>query len=213
MLGFKKIKVLQNKMISSNAWLLSLDYRPDFIPGQIISLTSDQSIPPRLYSICSAPSAVSLDVLFTVNPNGILSPILAKLKPGDWVWASDPSGQFIMENQPAWWIATGTGIAPFYAMFLSGYKPLRLIQGGRSIEDLYFMNEFVGKIQYQACCSREKNPGVYPGRLTQYLIEIPYLPPDIYYYLCGSSEMVVDVRNILIERGIPFGQIITEIYF
>jgi len=31
--------------------------------------------------------------------------------------------------------------------------------------------------------------------------------------LCGSSGMVVEVRDILIDRGIPFGNITAEIYF
>ena len=33
------------------------------------------------------------------------------------------------------------------------------------------------------------------------------------YYLCGSADMVVEVRDILIGKGIPFGHIISEIYF
>ncbi len=31
--------------------------------------------------------------------------------------------------------------------------------------------------------------------------------------LCGNAEMVVEVRDLLISRGIPFGQIRAEIYF
>ena len=37
--------------------------------------------------------------------------------------------------------------------------------------------------------------------------------PCLKYYLCGSAEMVVEIRDILIEKGIPFDRIISEIYF
>jgi ferredoxin--NADP+ reductase len=39
------------------------------------------------------------------------------------------------------------------------------------------------------------------------------LPTDENYYLCGSSEMVVETRDILVDKGVPFGNIIAEIYF
>jgi ferredoxin--NADP+ reductase len=39
------------------------------------------------------------------------------------------------------------------------------------------------------------------------------LPLNYKYYLCGSAEMVVDVRDILIAKGIPYEQIFAEIYF
>lgn len=37
--------------------------------------------------------------------------------------------------------------------------------------------------------------------------------PALKYYLCGSADMVVEARDILISKGIPFGNIISEIYF
>jgi ferredoxin--NADP+ reductase len=49
--------------------------------------------------------------------------------------------------------------------------------------------------------------------VTGYLESLPELDPAIKYYICGSAEMVVDTRDILLAKGIPFGQIISEIYF
>jgi len=54
---------------------------------------------------------------------------------------------------------------------------------------------------------------VYAGRVTEYLIEQPTLNPGLKYYLCGNAEMVVDTQDILIIKGIPFDQIVSEIYF
>ena len=66
---------------------------------------------------------------------------------------------------------------------------------------------------YIRCCSAESDHGVYSGRVTDYLEEQASLDPDLKYYLCGSAEMGVEARDILISKGIPFHHIISEIYF
>jgi ferredoxin-NADP reductase len=55
-------------------------------------------------------------------------------------------------------------------------------------------------------------PGFYEGRLTEYIIREPI---DVHrkYFVCGSSEMVVQVRDLLIGRGVDYDHIIVEIYF
>ena len=39
------------------------------------------------------------------------------------------------------------------------------------------------------------------------------LPKQIKYYLCGNPEMVVEVRDIILGKGVDFENIIAEIYF
>jgi NAD(P)H-flavin reductase len=39
------------------------------------------------------------------------------------------------------------------------------------------------------------------------------LPAGHRYLLCGSARMVVEVRDLLIARGVPFEDIVAEIYF
>ncbi|HLN72284.1 MAG TPA: FAD-dependent oxidoreductase, partial [Prolixibacteraceae bacterium] len=135
---------------------------------------------------------------------------------GDIVWVSEPYGSFLDNKKPAWWIATGTGIAPFYSMFRSGISDNRtLIQGSRSLNQFYFEDEFqkVLSDRYIRCCAHEPSSDVFPGRVTQYLQQIDKLPADIYYYLCGKAIMVVEVRDLLISKGIPYEHILSEIYF
>ena len=90
-----------------------------------------------------------------------------------------------------------------------------LIHGNRYLEQFHFYDDFVQKAggAYIRCCSAEFDEGVYQGRVTGYLEENPLPDPALKYYLCGSAEMVVDTRDLLIEKGIPFDQIISEIYF
>ena len=155
-------------------------------------------------------------VLFDVNPSGLLTPRLAELQPGDRLQVSQPFGFFTDEEGPAWWIATGTGIAPFYSMFRSmGTDDKILIHGGRTKDSFYFQDEFSTHLgdRYVRCSSRETGEGLWPGRLTSFLMERESFDPSMKYFLCGNAEMVVDVRDLLISRGVPFSNIRAEIYF
>jgi len=209
----QKVVVLNKVAIAENVFLLSFKRDFDFQAGQIIGLTNDPELQPRLYSICSAPKDEHVTILFNVKTDGTLTPPLAKVEPGDDLWISEVQGKFVSNGEPAWWIATGTGIAPFYSMFKSGIVPEKLIQGGRRVDDFYFSEAFSEIEDYVRCATVDIAEGLYPGRLTKYLEELESFPTDIYYYLCGASEMVVDVRNFLINKNVPFDHIITEIYF
>lgn len=209
----KKIIVTAIEVIAEQVFLLHFKRDFYFVAGQIIGLTNDEDLQPRLYSICSGPTDADVAILFNVKNDGELPPPLALVKPGDALWITPPQGKFISHNEPAWWIATGTGIAPFYSMYRNGFKPLKLIQGGRRPDDFYFQEEFSELDDYVRCSSQEQLSGLYSGRLTHYLKEQDALPTNINYYLCGSAEMVVDVRNLLIACHVPFDRIITEIYF
>ncbi|PKP09490.1 MAG: oxidoreductase [Bacteroidetes bacterium HGW-Bacteroidetes-4] len=209
----QKVKIVSNQQLTQQAYLLSFIKTEPFFPGQIIGVTIDPDIPFRLYSLCSSPDDALMTILFTRKDNGLLTPRLADAKPGDMLWVGEVQGKFLFQNEPAWWIATGTGIAPFYSMFLSGKKPLKLIQGGRKEDEIYFRTDLESLIDYVKCCSQDAGEGIYAGRLSTYLESLDELPKTINYYLCGNAEMVVDVRNLLIQKGVGFANIITEIYF
>ncbi|NOR73559.1 MAG: oxidoreductase, partial [Draconibacterium sp.] len=147
--------------------------------------------------------------------DGFLTPKLAGMIPGEKILISKPYGSFLGTTEPAWWIATGTGIAPFYSMFQSGnFENKKLIHGAGYLNQFYFEDELEWAMNdnYVRCCSRESSCDVIPGRVTEYLQTISDFP-DIKYYLCGKALMVVEVRDLLIEKGVPFENILAEIYF
>jgi len=117
---------------------------------------------------------------------------------------------------PAFWIATGTGIAPFYSMFQSGqFENKTLIHGVRRLNQFYFEDELdwaLGK-NYIRCCSQEQSCDVFPGRVTDYLKTLENLSKELPYFICGKALMVVETRDLLISKGIPYEKIIAEIYF
>lgn len=208
-----KVTISENQSIAQQVFLLRFPRFFEFKAGQFIGITINDKIVPRLYSIASSPADAQVAILYQVKDDGQLTPRLNQLKAGATIWVTPVQGKFIFEGESAWWIATGTGIAPFYSMFLNNQYPQKLIQGGRKKEDIFFRNDFIKLSDYIVCCTQDKGDGIFNGRLTEYLKNCNNLPEHIKYYLCGSAEMVVDVRNLLIERGVDFHQIITEIYF
>ncbi|MGQ7868980.1 ferredoxin--NADP reductase [Sunxiuqinia sp. sy24] len=208
--------VTGNEEISPGVFLISYKRRHDFIPGQVVKIALDNTQPPRIYSICSGDHEEEIRVLFNIKEEGYLTPKLAAMIPGDQLLVSEPYGSFLGTNKPAWWIATGTGIAPFYSMFRSGqFENKTLIHGARHLNQFYFEDELDWSLDknYVRCCSQEQSCDVFPGRVTDYLKTVKNFPDDQHYYLCGKALMVVEVRDLLIERGIPYENIIAEIYF
>jgi len=182
----------------------------------VIGIALQENGPRRLYSICSGEMEEEIKVLYNVIDEGYLTPRLADLEAGDTIWITEPRGEFTGNREPAVWIATGTGIAPFYSMLRSGLAQDKiLIHGNSFLEQFHFYDEFelaLGEA-YKRCCSREQDERVYHGRVTAYIEELPALNSSLKYYLCGKAEMVVETRDILINKGIPFDHIISEIYF
>ena len=208
--------VTGNEEISPGVFVISYKRRHDFIPGQVVKIAINQEKPPRIYSICSGNHEEEIRILFNIKEDGYLTPKLASFIPGDKILVSKPYGSFTGNDQSAHWIATGTGIAPFYSMFQSGqFENKTLIHGARHLNQFYFEDELdwaLGK-NYVRCCSREQSCYVFPGRVTDYLKTLDNLPKDQPYFICGKALMVVEIRDLLIEKGISYENIVAEIYF
>ena len=202
--------------LSEGIFLIGFKRNFLFQAGQVIGIAMEENGPRRLYSICSGEQEEEIHILYKVVDEGFLTPQLSDLKIGDTIWITTPGGEFTGDKDPAVWIATGTGIAPFYSMLRSGLgEDNTLLHGNRFLEQFNFYDEFREALgqNYIRCCSAENGEEVYPGRVTGYLEEQEELNPALKYYLCGSADMVVEARDILISKGIPFGNIISEIYF
>jgi ferredoxin/flavodoxin---NADP+ reductase len=211
----KETTVTGNIELSPDVYLISFERRYDFIPGQVLKIGLDSDQPPRIYSICSGNKDPEVSVLFNVKKDGVLTPRLASLIPGDKLLVSEPYGSFMGSNEPAWWIASGTGIAPFYSMFRSGLKKKKtLIHGVSYLNQFYFEDELEEAFEnnYIRCCSRESSCNTFKGRVTDYLAQLEHFR-DVKYFICGQAIMVVEVRDLLISKGVPFANIEAEIYF
>jgi ferredoxin/flavodoxin---NADP+ reductase len=213
---FKPVTVLSNTEINPNVFLLSFRRDFDFRAGQVLGIALSQNEDARLYSIASGETDENITLLYNIKPGGKLTPSLAERKPGDTLYITVPFGSYLGTEGKAWWIGAGTGIAPFYSMLRSGSAEGKtLIHGSRTPDAFYFSSDISERLgdHYIRCCSAEEGPGLFSGRVTDYLKTFDELPDDQKYYLCGGAEMVVDCREILLDRGVPFGNIVAEIYF
>jgi ferredoxin/flavodoxin---NADP+ reductase len=202
--------------ISSGAYLLSFPRITAFYAGQVVKISLSREVAPRMYSICSGESDPDISVLFNVKEDGSLTPQLSKCKAGDVILVSHPFGSFTADILPAWWIATGTGIAPFHSMFRSGLGENKtILHGARFLNQFYFAREWEASFgeRYIRCCSGENSADTFSGRVTDFIKTLDTIPSGYKYYLCGNGLMVVEVRDLLIGRGVPFTSIISEIYF
>ncbi|MEI6891868.1 MAG: FAD-dependent oxidoreductase [Pontiella sp.] len=211
-----KTTLTRHEEISPGVFVIGFIRKHDFIPGQAIKLGIDDLNPPRIYSICSGNQEHELCVLFNIKDDGFLTPKLAKMCAGDTVYASAPYGTFCGTEHPAWWIATGTGIAPFRSMLASGMGGnKKLVHGVRHLNQFYYEDELrrgLGE-NYFRCCSSMAADGIQSGRVTPFLEQRTDFSKDWKYYICGQATMAVETRDLLISKGIPFAHIITEIYF
>ena len=107
------------------------------------------------------------------------------------------------------------GLLRFTALLRSGLgTDAILLHGVRRTSQFYFRDiweEALGD-RYHRFCSGEAADGAVHGRVNRY-VEAHELPKDRKYYLCGQATMCVEMRDLLIAKGIPFTNIVAEIYF
>ena len=235
--------VIARREVAASVHLLAITGGGPFLAGQNVNLALAPSGPARSYSVASGPADPVLDVLFDVVPGGLLTPRLAALQAGDPLYVSPAFGGFLDDERPATWIAAGTGVAPFASMVRSGLAADKiLVHASRSPAGFHFRELFAARLgpRYFCCRPGAAGPpgaaevqgamevqgaagvegavgpagveGVRAGGLISW-IQSSELPPDRRYLLCGSARMVVEVREALLARGVPFANVLAEIYF
>lgn len=215
-LKYRTYKVLGNRVLAQGAFLISFKKEFTFQSGQVVALGVSPDIAPRLYSIASGENDPVVEILYTEKSEGELTPMLSALKAGDNLMVSEPFGTFTQVSDNAVYIAAGTGIAPFLSKIKSGKGKNPILIHGVSYPEYFYYKDYLEELlgrNYIQCCSRCPSDEYYQGRVTHFVKEWDGLLPDQKYYLCGSAEMVVDTRDALIARGVPFANINAEIYF
>jgi len=199
-----------------------------FKPGQFVSFneTLGGKKITRAYSIASLPEGNHFELCLNLVHEGIFSPHLFAMRPGDSVEMTDPLGFFVVRNpaKEAVFVATGTGIAPFRSMapdYLSHpqAKQLTLIFGARHERTIYYRDDFEALAQQHSnfrflpTLSRAEPSWIgRTGHVQLHLLEVIGERRDLDIYICGLKAMVDDVRAILKGMGFDRKQIIFEKY-
>ena len=198
---------------------------PYFRAGQYLSLKLplEDSFVTRAYSLCSSPlDALKGRAAITVrsNPGGFAADkLLAALKPGDEVIASDPQGFFYYEDlrdaKHVVGLAGGSGITPFLSMAYAlrdGAEDfeLTLLYGSRDEESILFKKELdevaaaCPKFRVVHVLSDEEKAGYEHGFITAELIK-KYAPADAEYsvFLCGPEGMYRFLKPEIEKLALP----------
>jgi ferredoxin--NADP+ reductase len=211
------VSVLGTRHLTNSTYIIRIERNGmEFEAGQYISLGLPGAAEKREYSIYSGMHEDYLEVLVKEIDNGVVSKQLKHLHPGAKTEMDGPFGFFTLGTEQRTggrlvFIASGTGIAPFHS-YIRSYPSLdyRLIHGVKYGDEAYEADNY-DPARYILCSSRD-NRGQYPGMVTGYLKENPP-DPDADYYLCGNSNMIHDVYDILKENGVDGGRIHAEVYF
>jgi NAD(P)H-flavin reductase len=199
-----------------------------FKPGQFVSLTEILTGKKviRPYSIASLPDGNRFELCLNLVHQGVFTPHLFAMQPGDSVEISAPLGFFVVRNpaKDALFIATGTGIAPFRSM-APGYlshphaQQLTLLFGVRNEHTIYYRDDFEAlarnhpKFRFWPTLSRADSSWTgRTGHVQSQLAEALGGRTDLDVYICGLKAMVDDVRAILKELGFDRKQIVFEKY-
>ncbi|HEY3443510.1 MAG TPA: FAD-binding oxidoreductase [Paludibaculum sp.] len=200
----------------------------EFTAGQFVSFTEDVRGRPvtRAYSLAAPPKGNRFELCLNRVREGLLSPWIFQLKPGDTVQMRGPLGYFV-PRQPfrdSVFIATGTGIAPFRAFL--GAEPVRshdgrvtLLFGARYAEGLLYRAEFDQMVADRpgfrflpTITQPAADWAGRTGRVQHHLEEALDGRTGIDVYICGLKAMVDEVRDLLKARGFDRKQIISEKY-
>lgn len=199
-----------------------------FTPGQWVSITEivREKKVTRAYSLASAPSGNRFELCLNRVKEGLFSPWLFKLAPGDSLDFRGPLGSFT-PRQPfsdSVLIATGTGVAPFRSFLqsetiLGSDRDVTLLLGARYEESLLYRSEFeeLEKSQFGfRFLPTITRPAVgwtgLTGRVQAHLDLILAGRTDLDVYICGLRAMVDEVRSLLAARGFEKSRIIFEKY-
>ena len=203
----------------------------DFDPGQFVNIiaqppSSDKPIK-RPYSIDSPPYEKGyVDLVWKRVEGGAMTSYLMTLKEGDKLTVQGPLGRFgLKEPLPKRlaFVATGTGIAPFRSMIKQLFKDgtdrdVWLIFGNRYETDILYDEEWkelakkYSNFHYIPTVSR---PQKWTGEKEYVQKLLPkYLgtSEDTHLYICGLTNMIMEVQNTALEMGFPKERIIFEKY-
>ena len=215
------IKTFPTKLIDRR-WLSKRTFEIKFSKPSSYAIKSGQRIRiyhqtmERDYTPVSAPGDPEITFCIRNVEAGKFTPILSTAEIGTRFHISRPDGYFTFKPspRPPVFVATGTGIAPFYSMVRSGITGFTLLHGVDSPDDLYYRAQFESVADlYVPCISREYQSSTeqFRGRVTDYLQKV--LQSQAYdFYLCGRREMIRDVTWLVDER-FPGSLIYSELFY
>lgn len=222
-----EVKLIQKVRLTKNVfeYKFELDSPMDFVPGQFVSVAV-KDILRRSYSILSTDDQ-KLVLVVDISPGGPGSIFFNNLKVGQFAHIMGPLGIFKYKNTnlKKVFVATGTGIVPFIPMIKEllasdANIAIQLFFGTRHLDEnlayKYLDNEIKkANLKMIRCVSQlegKNEESCMLGRVTKVIPEQISDFSNTEFYLCGVSQMVLDMEALLLEKNVAKENIIHEKY-
>lgn len=227
--------VAQKKQLTKTVYhfVFHLDHPSElqFLPGQYATFIID-STTRRQYSFCSDPhQSGQFEIVVDVSPMGPGSKFFISKVVGERVSFLAPLGNFHLEETQVKkvLVATGTGIAPYRSMILSGisnkdqnssHPPISLYWGLRYEDDIYWDSEIedlrgqLAGFQYFLCLSKpSENWKGLKGHVTEHVMENEKNLQNSEFYLCGNKAMIEELMVKLSAQNVQKEQIKSDLFY
>jgi NAD(P)H-flavin reductase/ferredoxin len=198
----------------------------EFEGGQFVQLQRPADGVFRPYSIASIPSDEHLEFHIAVYPDGLFSPWLTSAA-GQEVRLCGPFGECSYvagePERPLLLAATGTGLAPIWgvlraALVAKHQGPIVLYHGARVETELYHGDPLealhrdnpqvsVVRVCLEAAASKDSDPQIVIGDLSQVVLARHPKPEPARVYLCGSPVFVQTLKKRLYLAGASLSRI------
>jgi ring-1,2-phenylacetyl-CoA epoxidase subunit PaaE len=206
-----------------------------FRHGQHLTIRGDDG-ERRSFSICTTPGSGLLTIGVKKLPGGVFSEgVVGALRPGDELDVMTPAGRFTTQLDPASEksyvaIAAGSGITPVISIVstILEQEPgaqVMLVYANRTHRTVMFLDElhdlkdtYAERFHLVHVLSREpQDVELFSGRLdgdrlTRILKSLRPVEDVDEWFLCGPQQMVLDLRDVLIDHGVDVHAIHTELF-
>jgi ring-1,2-phenylacetyl-CoA epoxidase subunit PaaE len=206
-----------------------------FVHGQHLTIRGDDG-ERRSFSICTTPRSGVLKIGVKKLPGGAFSEgVVGALHPGDELDVMTPFGKFTTQLDPASTktyvaLAAGSGITPIISIVSTileeePHAQVMLVYANRTHRTIMFLDDlhdlkdrFRERFHLVHVLSREQQDvQLFSGRLDgERLTRImkSLLPAEEVdeWFLCGPQQMVVDLRQVILDHGVDAHAIHTELF-
>ena len=180
------------------------------------------------YSLASSPSSNDfIELAIKISDNPVTRYIHQEAAIGDLLYIEGGQGDVYYEKDMGDNIvlaAAGIGIAPIMGIlrYINEVttSDVTLFQSAPTFDELIYHNEIKRiadsnpRIRYYPCITREEPPeGVEKGRITGNLFEKYDIDSDSLFYLSGPGEMIPDLKDYLVNRGVDDAKIKYEVWW
>jgi ferredoxin-NADP reductase len=196
-----------------------------FQPGQWVDVQLNTDFPDSNapFSIASIPDGGAIEIAVKHTEHIPLSTFFhEQLNIGDPVIVSEAQGNIILppnQREPVVFIAGGTGITPFISVLRHMYAAhsgvrATLLYSAASAEECLFYDDLTALqeanpfFRFFLTTTREAaHHAEFYGRIGSEMLRRAGIDHQAHYYLCGPPQMVDDINDLLLDLGIPQGQL------